>query len=151
MKPNLSRSLAIYAALQLFLTGCHGVPSPATSAEITAAVQLAVTDGARLVLAEHPEKRPVFVAVRDALVALHGNPSVTFGALHDAFAPLLAANVRELRSPRAALLVDVAVIAVDGLAARTDISPASRSAEILAVADAGAAALTRVLAQTPNP
>jgi hypothetical protein len=154
--------VAIVLAASALITGCAvggvkpGGSAPSTASApgfsvetLTPIVDSAAYTGTRAVLLSHPEKRPVFVQAADALTALVAADTVTLVSLKTAIDPILSSDIRELRDPQTALIVDGAVTVADAVLGRYQLDEA-KQAEVMAVAKAARNGIARALVVVPE-
>ena len=140
MKSLLLAALAaIYA-----LTGC-AVKPVFNATNLTPLVNSAAYTGTRVILQQHPEKRPVFEQASAALTALIDSNQITLVSLKTAVDPIRAADIRELRDPNTALIVDGAITIADAALGRYQLTSETQKAEALAIAKATRDGITRAL------
>jgi uncharacterized lipoprotein YajG len=140
--------LALAAAL---IAGCATKPgsSTFTPASITPLVDSAAYTGTRVILLKHPEKRAVFEQANNALTALIASDKVTLVTLKTAVDPILAADIKELRDPNTALIVDGAITIADAALGSYQLTSDTQTAEALAIAKAARNGITRALTVVP--
>ena len=151
MKIHFVLLLALVAILS---GGCViAKPGPGSTPRFTAdnlapAVDSAAYVGTVAFLSAHHDKREVFVQANDALTALISSDTVTLATLKAAVGPILRADIKELRDPRTALIVDGAVIVADVALGRFNLTE-QQNAEARVIAVAARNGIARALVTVP--
>ena len=96
----------------LLLTGCTGTPKPITPAQWGTIAQTAAYTGAAIYLDKHPERKPAFVAAKQALDLALANGRFDAAALHEALATL---GPNTFSGNTGIVVVDAAVVLVTTL------------------------------------
>ena len=147
-----ARTLALFLAAGIGVAllggtaGCAGAPR-ITATNVAPLVESAAYTGALTIVGRAPEKREVFVQAEAALSSLIASGTVTLPSLKASLDPLLQADIRELRDPRTALLVDGAVIIADAALGQYRLTE-QQDAAVLAVAVAARNGIARANAIT---
>lgn len=113
------------------LTGC--VTTPTQQKRVETGLKVAAQIGGAIILTENPELRPGFLrAIEDLKVIESGTNTVS---VHDVLAIIQRADIKELKSPQAALYVNSAILLLNEFGVPTEV-PLEQSAQAKAYARA---------------
>ncbi len=127
---KLKFHIALIATILIFTAGCAVLKNPTTQQRVATAAKVAAYVGGTEYLRMHPETRPAFVIARDELKVLETSDTIDFAVL---LAIVNQLPVKELKSPRATLIIGAATILLTDYAGSL---PADQSDQLKTVAKA---------------
>lgn len=145
MKKIFINLLSIVAATSI-LVGCTTVPTETQQARIESGVKVAAQVGTQIVLMEKPELKSGFVKASADLKVLAVSTNAI--GIQDVLAVVQRLDVKELKSPRAALYITSGVLLINELGVPQTI-PLEQSQSIRGVAKALSDGIDFALATLP--